>query len=335
METARYNLSLVDLSDLLGVSRQAIHQIVPKFQPQQGATSKQGKAPTSLSPFSVRKILESKGYKYQKRTIAFQVIKGGVGKTTLAKNFGIRAAQYGYKVLFIDFDHQANLTFALDQFNPSNKVWLHLIRGSVQNVQSLVKPISETISIIPSALVNARMDSELLTNTHNLKSVVAKPMNELKNEYDLIVCDCPPALGALVSSVYLAVDQVIAPVIPDKFSEMSIEFMMEEWKILSSRFEFTPDIKLLINRHDPRLKSSNEQLLHLVSRYRDWMLPTTVRASADFLATTNARSHLWEIKRASPAAEDVDLMVRHVLNLSELTPDNGRESDSANIEAQG
>lgn len=331
MLESRFDLSLVDLSDLLGVSRPSVMPLVAKAH-QPGAVARPAKTLTAVPPQTVRRILERKGYKYQSRCIAFQVIKGGVGKTTLAKNFGIRAAQYGYKVLFVDFDHQANLTYAFDQFDAHNRVWIDFVRGKVPDVRALVKPVTETIGLIPSALANARLDAELVTNTHNLRNVVGKPLEQLRKDYDLIICDCPPALGPSVSAVYLAVDQVIAPVVTDKFSEMGIEFMFEEWKILSQRFERAPEIRLLINRHDPRLKSSNAQLLHLVSNYSDYMLPTTIRASADFLATTNANQHLWEVRRGSPAAEDVDAVVRQVLELTSLAKSTPKRS-ARNVEA--
>lgn len=327
MDPSRLELSSVDLADLLGISRQAVSQLLQKYQAA-GAVAKSGRGTANLSPKIVRKILESRGYKYVSKTIAFQIIKGGVGKTTLAKNFGIRAAQYGYKVLFIDFDHQANLTFALNEYNPHQPVWVDLLRGKVAKAKDLVVAVSDNIGLIPSSLANARIDSELLTNTHNIRAVVTKPLESLKSEYDLIICDCPPALGPSVSAVYLAVDQVIAPVVTDKFSEIGIDFMLEEWKVLTSRFDRTPNIQLLINRHDPRLKASNEQLLHLVSRYRSWMIPTSIRASADFLASTNSNQHLWEIRRNSPAAEDVDLVVRHCLSLNELTPATSKARDA-------
>ena len=315
----KYSLSPVDLADLLGITRQAVAQMALKLEIQGASVVKNKKHITHLNPLTVRDVLSSRGYKYQNKIFGFQVIKGGVGKTTIAKNFGIRAAQYGYKVLFVDFDHQANLTFALDKFNPSNKVFVDFIRGSVNNVSDLVLKISSNISIIPSSLTNARLDSELLTNAFNLSSVIKDPLEELRKNYDLIVCDCPPALGPTVSSIYLAVDQVIAPVVPDKFSEMAIDFMFEEWKILTQRFKSTPVIKLLINRHDPRLKTSNEQLVHIVSKYKEYIYPTAIRSSADFITSTNMSKHVWEGKKISVASEDVDLFVRHALGLSELT----------------
>lgn len=314
----KYSLSLVDLADLLGVTRQAVAQMSLKLEQQGASVLKTKKNITHLHPSTVREVLTARGYKYQNKVIAFQVIKGGVGKTTLSKNFGIRAAQYGYKVLFVDFDHQANLTFALDKFDPNNKVFVDYLRNNVP-IKDMIQKVSDNISIIPSSLTNAKLDSVLLTTTFNLGNVIKEPLEELRKNYDLIICDCPPALGPTVSAVYLAVNQVIAPVVPDKFSEMAIDFMFEEWKLLTSRFKFSPDIKLLINRHDPRLKTSNEQLVHIVSKYKDYIYPTAIRASADFIASTNMSQHIWESKRLSSGSEDVDLFVRHALGLSELT----------------
>src|SRR5579872_2056878 len=67
-----------------------------------------------ISPIEIRKLLEGIGFQYPYQNISFQIVKGGVGKTSLSFSLARRAAHYGVKVLVIDFDQQGNLTRSFD-----------------------------------------------------------------------------------------------------------------------------------------------------------------------------------------------------------------------------
>ena len=100
MQNNQYELSVVDIANLLDVTRQAVPQL---FKNRAGA-AKSNKKFSTVPPQSVREFLQtSRGYNYKKQSIAFQIVKGGVGKSSLSKNFAIRASMYGYKTLLIDF----------------------------------------------------------------------------------------------------------------------------------------------------------------------------------------------------------------------------------------
>lgn len=315
--TSRYSITSVDFADLLNISRQSVQQILQKYEPERSsAVPSKNRRPVLISPSTTRKILEERGYVFQKKAIAFQLLKGGVGKTSLAKNFGIRAAQYGYNVLFIDIDHQANLTSAMGVYSQHSNSLIDWIDNKVPDMNSLVVPISENISIIPSTIRNADLAEQIQRRQRNISTLFTSQFSELKKKFDLIICDCPPAIGAHVAAVYFAVDTVIAPVVPDEYSDEGLQEMFSIWKRLGTDFSKNINIKILINKHDARVKASSEKVLYLMNQYKDFVYPLYIRYSSDFLTATNLKKTLWELGRTSgTASEDVDMVVRYELGL--------------------
>src|SRR6185312_10237371 len=99
-------LSTQDLAQLLGWDTERLNREMKK-------AGFESKFKTWVPPQMARGFLESRGFRFPKQVVSFQMLKGGVAKTTSALNFGWRAAMYGARVLMIDLDQQANLTFAL------------------------------------------------------------------------------------------------------------------------------------------------------------------------------------------------------------------------------
>ena len=312
-----FHISTPDLGNLVGVTRQAITMQIGRHPKFQGVIPPRGTL-AHVSPEMVREILISRGYQYiKKKSMAFQIVKGGVGKSSLSKNIAIRAAQYGYKTLLIDFDHQLNLTISLKAFDENRPVWIDFLKGQVKSVQDLVVPLSENLSIIPSSPKNCTLDREIILGAKNLRSLIAEPIRELHEQYEIIVVDCPPALSHLTHAIYLSVDQIIAPAKPDIYSVIGLEQVFDQWRSISESYGQSPEIKVLINMYDPRVNASTRYLQELFSRYGDYILPNLIRQSADFVSTMEQRQHLWTIRR-SQAAEEVDLVVRHLLNMNEI-----------------
>ncbi|MFN7455236.1 MAG: ParA family protein, partial [Pseudobdellovibrionaceae bacterium] len=152
--TNDFLLSLLDLAELVGRSPEAVSQDIEKaFGPQ--------RLKSLVLPQIVRRYLSSQGYQFQQRVISFQMLKGGVAKTTSALNLGIRAAQYGYKVLFIDLDQQANLTFALGCEDEDQRVFVDVLERKC-SFNEAVCTVDEYIDLLPSSLNNSVLDRVLM-----------------------------------------------------------------------------------------------------------------------------------------------------------------------------
>ena len=147
------------------------------------------------------------------RIIAIANQKGGVGKTTTSINLSACLAELGKKVLVIDLDPQGNTTsgFGIDKEEMDNTVYeLMLGECSIRESMTQVENI-EHLSLIPSNVNLAGAEIELVTR-ENMQHILKKQLEPIKDEYDFIVIDCPPALGMLTVNAMTAADSVLVPI---------------------------------------------------------------------------------------------------------------------------
>lgn len=185
--------------------------------------------------------------------------KGGVGKTSLTANLGAELAWRGYKVLMLDLDAQASLTFSFikpDDWNNSFaksktiKSWFDsLDSNSPVLLSSLThKPVriaqklagKGRLDIICSHLGLINVDLELATklgganlsqskrnfiSVHKKLSDGLKPISEGK-DYDIVLVDCPPNFNIVTKTAIIASDYILIPTRPDELSTLGIDYLM-------------------------------------------------------------------------------------------------------------
>jgi chromosome partitioning protein len=185
--------------------------------------------------------------------------KGGVGKTTLTLNIGVGLAKYhSQKVLLVDLDPQTNLTLSLISF----KEWKTFVdkNGSIKDLfdafmnrdltysirNSIVKkPVNvDGVKTIPNLDLLPSHLSMLLIDLHLAKSfvmmgefedkwqemwehrsILSKGLADIKDEYDIIIIDCPPNFNIVTQNAIFAGDYYIVPAIPDYLSLLGLKVM--------------------------------------------------------------------------------------------------------------
>lgn len=148
-------------------------------------------------------------------TIANQ--KGGVGKSTTAHALGSGLILNGYKVLFVDLDTQGNLSYTMNA--DKDKATVYDLLTQRLNALDAIQQTSQG-SLIP-ATPNLSMADVIITQIgkeHRLK----KAIETIKDNYDYIIIDTPPALGILTANALTASDSVIIPAQADIYSLQGI-----------------------------------------------------------------------------------------------------------------
>lgn len=148
--------------------------------------------------------------------IAIANQKGGVGKTMSTINMGIGMARQGKKVLLIDADPQGTMTNNLG-FRPIERLPETLdtllkaaITGKpVEPLTALLKH-DEGVDVLPANIQLSGSERDLVIS--NDRSVFSKVLDQVRPDYDYILIDCMPSLGALTLNVLTAADNVIIPV---------------------------------------------------------------------------------------------------------------------------
>lgn len=302
-------MTTVDAANFLDVTPQAVHKNLkaknlPSFKTQNRVY---------FGHETSRALL---GIEFKKKIVSFQVVKGGTGKTSLAHSFAIRANLYGCRVLCIDLDQQGNLTHAFSVDASTRPVMIDILKGNAKISESLVN-VSSGLDILPSRIENAILDNFIMLEKHSLDKVYSEILNEVIDDYDLIIIDCPPALGQSVAAAALASDLIISPLTPEQFSLSGMKVTYEEIESLNRKFGKNIEIKIILNKFDSRTALSNEVLSSIINNdtLKNKLLKTIIRSSQDFPNVIYAGTNIFSNLKTTPAKEDIDLLTREILEL--------------------
>lgn len=179
------------------------------------------------------------------KIISFINLKGGVGKTTTAVNIAsILAKKYEQKVLLIDLDPQTNATVSLikqtewQKIHDSKQTLFHLFEDMLRSTsnfdidKAIVKDVSDIdgLDLLPSSLEFVNIQDEIpeISNKEYVSHVdiLGNTIAKIKNNYDYIIIDCPPNLGAITLNGINISDHYIVPTIPDILSIIGIDLII-------------------------------------------------------------------------------------------------------------
>ena len=146
------------------------------------------------------------------RIIAIANQKGGVGKTTTAINLSSSLASLGKKVLALDLDPQGNMTSGLgvDKDQVENSVY-DLIIGQTGIEECICKEVIENLDVLPSNINLSAAEIELI-GVENKEYIIRNEMEKVKERYDFVIIDCPPALSMLTINAMTTADSVLVPI---------------------------------------------------------------------------------------------------------------------------
>lgn len=218
------------------------------------------------------------------KIISFANQKGGVGKTTTAINLGTSLAAIKKRVLLIDLDPQGNAGTGLGFVRASHKQSVYGVLMGTANIKAnILTTAVENLHILPASAALSGADLDML-DLDNKEFKLKYALDEILNNYDYIIIDCPPALGMLTINALVASNYVIIPLQCEFFALEGVQQLLSTISVIKDKWNANLDILgVLLTMYDKKLgltKAVEEDVRNTFkSKVFQTVVPRNVRVS--------------------------------------------------------
>lgn len=240
--------------------------------------------------------------------------KGGVGKTTTTINLGAALAEYGRRVLLVDFDPQGSLSVGLG-LNPHEMeltVYNLLMERGVTLDQVVVPTGVPGMDLLPSNIDLSAAEVQLVHEVAR-EQTLQRVIGPAVEQYDVILIDCQPSLGLLTVNALTASDGVIVPLECEYFALRGVALL--KTTIDKVRERLNPDLEIdgvLGTMFDGRTLHSREVMERLVQAWGDKVFHTVIRRTVKFSDSTVAGEPITSYAATSPGADAYRQLAKEV-----------------------
>ncbi len=168
----------------------------------------------------------SDGRPRKARVIAVANQKGGVAKTTTVASMGAALAELGQRVLLVDLDPQACLTFSLGHDPDAIAASIHQVLVGEARAAAVAIPTEDGPDLLPATIQLATAEQLLLMRTGR-KQILKKALAPVLKRYDVVLLDCPPSLGILTTCALTAASGVIIPLQCETLSHRGVGQLLD------------------------------------------------------------------------------------------------------------
>ena len=191
------------------------------------------------------------------RIIAVANQKGGVGKTTTSTNLSACLAELNKRVLLIDIDPQGNATsgVGVDKNQLDNTVY-EMIIGECEMEDCLLENVIDNLDLLPSNVNLAGAEIDLI-GVEAREFILKKQIDEIKDNYDFIIIDCPPSLNMLTVNAMTTADSVLVPIQCEYYALEGLSQLIHTINLVKERLNPTLEIEgVVFTMYDARTNLS-------------------------------------------------------------------------------
>ena len=211
------------------------------------------------------------------KIIAITNQKGGVGKTTTAVNLAACLAELGKRVLLIDTDPQGNATsgFSINKVEQENTIY-ELLLQEVSIKECIIPDVMPGVSVIPANVNLAAAEIELI-GIEDKEFILSKEMEYIKDDFDYVIIDCPPALTTLTLNALTTADSVIVPIQCEYLALEGLSDLIQTVNLVKERLNPALDLEgIVFTMYDTRTLLSSEVVNNVTSHFPDKVYETKI-----------------------------------------------------------
>ncbi len=251
------------------------------------------------------------------RTVAIINQKGGCGKTTTSINLAACMARLGQKTLLVDFDPQGHCGVGLAV--PEDQIERTILDtlfeetdGKRAGIKEIVWQIASDFDLAPSNIRLAAFE-QMFAGRDGREDRLRHALDRVDADYQWCIIDCPPSVGLLTFNALRACDEVIVPVETGFFSLHGLTKMMETLELMTERCDKQIKVRVLPTLYDTRTKLAREVLSELRSKFREYLMESTVNFNTKLKEAASFGQPITEYDPGSRGYKDFVNLARELM----------------------
>jgi chromosome partitioning protein len=235
--------------------------------------------------------------------------KGGTGKTTTTLNLGKALSMMGYFVLLIDLDAQANLSQSLGVEDDTETI--SEVFGQ-KSSKLPIKKITDHFHLVPASLDLSAVEPGMYANINSyflLKSL----LDQIRDEYEFILIDCPPSLGIFTQNALIASTSVLIPVQTQFLALKGLDTINNLISSVREKLNHAITIQGLVLTQTNHTKLSKDIVSSLKTTFSERVYETTIRQNVHLAEASANRKDIFDYNPESFGATDYMNLAKEIV----------------------
>lgn len=259
------------------------------------------------------------------KVIAIANQKGGVGKTTTSINLASGLAYLSKKVLLIDFDPQGNATQGVGHTVGLEDLTVYDALLGDSNIKDCIKTLKRPpLDILPANISLAGADLEIAKIPENREKLLRNVLEEVRDNYDYIIIDCPPSLGLLNTNALSAADSVMIPVQCEYYALEGVTQLLQTIRLVQKLFN--PSLKIegvLLTMYDARTNLSSEVSSEVRKHFKEKAYRTYIPRNIKLSEAPSMGKSIYDYDMSCEGAKAYVALTKEVIDNNQEVTNNG------------